>query len=153
MSPNQWGPPIWTLFHTLAEKIKEDKFSVVGPQVFALIRRISTTLPCPDCSRHATNYLARVKFNLIKSKNSFRGLILHFHNAVNKRKNKTPFAYSDLSYKYGNVSLIRAYNGFVAAYNTRGNMNLIADSFQRKLIMQDVRKWFLANIQHFDSTF
>lgn len=151
MSPNQWGPPIWTLFHTLAEKIKEDKFSVIGPQVFSIIRRISSTLPCPDCSRHATNYLSRVKFNVIKSKNSFRGLIHHFHNTVNKRKNKAPFEFSELSNKYENMRLIDAYNGFVGAYNTRGNMKLIAESFQRKIIMRDVRKWFLANLQHFDN--
>ena len=24
MSPNNWGPPIWMLFHSLAEKIKEE---------------------------------------------------------------------------------------------------------------------------------
>ena len=150
MSPNQWGPAIWTFFHTLAEKIKEDKFGEVGPQLFGLIRKICTTLPCPDCSRHATNYLSRVKFStMIKSKDHFRGLIHHFHNTVNKRKKKPEFAFSEISAKYGNTSLIGAFNHFLNSYNTHGNMRIMTDSFQRKIIIRDTRLWILANIQHF----
>ena len=29
-----WGPPIWTLFHTLAAKIREDKFNEIGHELF-----------------------------------------------------------------------------------------------------------------------
>ena len=50
MSPTTWGPPVWRFFHTLAEKMNEDKFQELGPQLFNLIRKICRVLPCPDCS-------------------------------------------------------------------------------------------------------
>ena len=40
MSPEGWGPPTWTLFHTLAEKIHEDTFPILGPQLFYHIKNI-----------------------------------------------------------------------------------------------------------------
>ena len=29
MSPNHWGPPTWSLFHTLIEKLKEEKYDKI----------------------------------------------------------------------------------------------------------------------------
>ena len=149
MSPNNWGPPIWMLFHTLAEKIKEDKFSEIGPQVFYMIKRVCTTLPCPECSMHATTFLSRIDFSGIKTKTDFKHILYIFHNAVNKRKNKPLFNVLDIA-NYATSNLILAFNNFVSVYNTRGNMKLLAESFQRKLIMREFRKWFMLNIQHFD---
>ena len=40
MSTKKWGPPVWTLLHTLAEKINPDKFAELGPQLFVFIKRI-----------------------------------------------------------------------------------------------------------------
>ena len=37
MSPEQWGPPVWTLFHTLAQKIRPDRFSKIR---FELVQQI-----------------------------------------------------------------------------------------------------------------
>jgi hypothetical protein len=149
MSPNNWGPPIWMLFHTLAEKIKEDKFSDIGPQVFYMKKRVCTTLPCPECSMHATTFLSRIDFSGIKTKTDFKHILYIFHNAVNKRKNKPLFNVLDIA-NYATSNLILAFNNFVSVYNTRGNMKLLAESFQRKLIMREFRKWFMLNIQHFD---
>ena len=68
MSPNVWGPPVWMLLHSLAEKIKEEKFSEIGPQLFNIIKNVCSNLPCPDCSMHATRFFSRVNFSLIKTK-------------------------------------------------------------------------------------
>ena len=61
MSTKKWGPPVWTLLHTLAEKINPDKFAEIGPQLFVIIKRICGALPCPDCAQHASQFLARIK--------------------------------------------------------------------------------------------
>lgn len=149
MSPNRWGPPIWTFFHTLAEKINEEQFPLVFPALFEFIKRICRILPCPDCSQHATIFLAKVNPEGVKCKNDFRNIMCIFHNVVNRRKDKPIFNPDALSSLYGNIGPIAAYNGFVSAFNTKGNMKLIADSFQRQLVLADFRKWFLTNIRFF----
>ena len=147
--PTAWGPPVWTLFHIFAEKINPDKFSELAPQLFVFIKRICSSLPCPDCSRHATAFLAQVNFNGIKNKEDLQNLLYIFHNVVNKRKNKPLFNRDQVSASYADKNIIAAYNNFISVYQTRGNLKLLTDSFQRKMVVQDFKKWLVANIKYF----
>ena len=38
-----WGPSTWFLFHTLAEKIKDDKFPEMKLELLSIIRQICMT--------------------------------------------------------------------------------------------------------------
>jgi len=67
-----WGPPIWNLFHTLAEKIHEDKFEILGEKLLFFIKRISTNLPCPICSQHAAKFFTRAPPNAFSNKKAFK---------------------------------------------------------------------------------
>jgi hypothetical protein len=145
---SRWGPPTWNFFHTLAEKINEDKFSAVFPQVVTILKQICRNLPCPDCANHATQFLEKVNFANIKTKSDFKNIMYFFHNTVNRRKRKTPFDMKNLEL-YGKNNIITAYNNFIAVYHTSGNMKLLADSFQRKIIVNQLKKWMVANIQFF----
>jgi len=149
MSPNKWGPPIWTFFHTLAEKINPDKFQQIFPQLFNFIFRICRVLPCPDCSLHAVQFLSKVNPAGIKNKDDFRNIMCFFHNIVNRRKQKALFNTINLTSVYGNNNIVVAYNNFVSVFHTKGNMKLLAETFQRKLVLTDFKKWFLNNVQHF----
>ena len=149
MSPNKWGPPIWIFFHTLAEKINPDKFNEVFPTLFNFITRICRVLPCPDCSQHATQFLSRVNPQGVRDKNDFKNIMHIFHNAVNRRKNKPPFEVAGLETMYKNNNVVVSYNNFVSVFHTRGNMKLLAESFQRKLVLNDFKRWFLQNIHFF----
>ena len=60
--PSVWGPPIWSFFHILAENIHEEDYNRLIPQLFTLIRRTCVYLPCPECSEHATKFLAKIIF-------------------------------------------------------------------------------------------
>ena len=144
MSPIQWGPPLWILFHSIAYKIKEESFSFMGPQFFNIIKQICNNLPCPDCSEHATTFLSRVDFSHIKTKTDFIHLLYAFHNSVNKRKGKPLYNTSQLE-SYKNVNLVAACRNFSAAYRTRGNMKLLADNFQRQVVVKNFRSWLLVN--------
>ena len=88
MSPSIWGPPIWTLFHCLAEKIKDEDFPTIGPQIVRYIKQICTNLPCPECSQHATQFLSKVTPSSLNTKQKLQHFLCVFHNSVNKRKNK-----------------------------------------------------------------
>ena len=146
--PSVWGPPIWLLFHTLAEKIHEDQYNKLIPTLFMFIKRICMYLPCPECSQHATTFLSKVKPEHISNKNDFKNMFFVFHNSVNKRKNKSQFNYCDLE-RYKHLNIIFAFNNFITVYNTKGNMRLLAESFQRHMIIKNFKKWLVDNIDHF----
>jgi len=148
MSVSQWGPPTWIFFHTIVQRISEDKFPQLGGQLFGYIKRFCANLPCRDCSGHATKFLANVNFAGVRNKQDLINIMTIFHNTVNKRKSKPQFNATDLNI-YMRTDLIKTYNDFAANFSTRGNMKLLADSFQRTVILNDFKKWFLANISAF----
>lgn len=148
MSPGVWGPPIWNLFHTLAAKIREDRYADLGPQLFGYIAKISRYLPCPHCSQHATAFFSKINGNNLKTKNDLINTIFILHNIVNKRKEKQLFGPVILE-QYNRKNIIHAYNYFAGAYKTRGNMQLLTDTFQRQLIIADFKRWLMANITAF----
>ena len=150
MSPNIWGPSIWTLFHALAEQIKEDRFQETRTYLFQFITKICWHLPCPDCTMHAKQYLDRVNIYNVRTKEQFRHFLWNFHNNVNKRKNKSLYDPSMLSTKYGQISLIQCFNNFINVYKTTGNMRLMTDGFQRQFIVSGLRKWLTRNLGNFE---
>lgn len=151
MSPNNWGPPIWCFFHTLAEKLKPEYFSIIFPPLYNFIRRICNNLPCPDCSSHATSFLRKINYKSIRTKQDLINVLYILHNAVNKRKRKPLFHVNNMT-SYASNNLIKAYNDFITAYTTRGNVKLIADNFQRNLIIKDLKTWLMRNAQYFDTS-
>jgi hypothetical protein len=147
--PTIWGPIIWSFFHTLVEKINDEYFHIIGFRTFNIIKQICKHLPCPDCSMHATQFLSKINFNHIKTKNDFKSLMYIFHNIVNKRKNKEMFNVMDLN-MYKTKNLIKEYNLFVSFYNTKGNQKLMADSFARDITLKNVKSFLLNNRNFFN---
>jgi len=146
--PEVWGPPIWTFLHTLIENVRNDYFLNLKHNLFIIIQRICNFLPCPECSQHATNFLKKIDINKIKTKAEFRNLMYLFHNVVNKKKNKPMFNVNSLI-KYSFTNIVNAFINFTKVYNTKGNMNFLMESFQRTLVVKDVRNWLYSNIKFF----
>lgn len=149
MSPSYWGPSTWMFIHTLAEKIKEDKFPLIGSSLIQVLIQICNNLPCPECAQHAKQFWTKVKTANIKTKAELINLLFVFHNIVNKRKNIQLFKHDNLNI-YKPQNLIQTYNMFSRNFNTRGNMNLINDSFRREIMLKSLRKWLMINIVHFE---
>jgi hypothetical protein len=149
MSPSYWGPSTWIFMHTLAAKIKESSFPLVSPNLIMFLIQICNNLPCPECSEHAKQFWSKVKTSNINNKTDLINLLFVFHNMVNKRKQLKAFKYENLKY-YESRNLIETYNTFSKNFNTRGNMNLINESFRRNMMLTSLRKWIMANIIHFD---
>ena len=147
-APSIWGPPTWRLLHTLTEKIDENEFNKLMPQMFGLIKRICAYLPCPDCSQHATQFLAKLKLEQISTKLEFKNTMYLFHNMVNVRKKKPLYNYANMNV-YQNLNIVNVFNNFVSVYNTKGNMKLLTESFQRSLIIKDLKRWLMANHNSF----
>jgi hypothetical protein len=146
--PEVWGPPIWRFFHTLAEKMNENAYPVIYKQLFYFICQICKHLPCPQCSSDATRFLAKIKIQDLKTKTDFKNMLYIFHNYVNTKKRKALFNYANIN-TYKNYKLMQVYNDFVSHYNTKGNMNLLTESFQRQFVIKGFKKWFITNIKAF----
>ena len=149
MSPKQWGKPIWHLFHVLAEKIKEDKYSVLYRELFSQIYQISSLQPCNDCATHAKHFLSKIKVDNLKTKNDLQNMLFVFHNSVNTRTKSPLFKYEKLE-MYKSMNIIMAFNDFSKNFHTNGNMNLITENFHRKQFLINFRKWLMQNISNFE---
>ena len=146
--PKVWGPAVWSLFHTLAEKVNANAYPHLARQMFNLIVRICRFLPCPECSTDAGNFLAKIKIENLKTKEDFKKTFYLFHNYVNAKKRTPMFNYINLNI-YQRYRLIPIVNNFILCYNTKGNMKLLNESFQRQFVVKDFKNWFSANIRAF----
>jgi hypothetical protein len=149
MSPTTWGPSTWIFMHTLCAKVKEDSFPIIGQNLIVLLIQICNHLPCPDCAEHAKSFWKNVKTSNIKTKKDLIDLLYVFHNSVNQRKQYKAFKYEDLSY-YNGRKVVETYNAFSRNFHTKGNMNLINESFRRNMFLGNLRNWIMANLKHFD---
>ncbi len=142
-TPEIWGPAVWTLFHTLAEKIHEEAFVFpkVKQSLFATIVSICKYLPCPECSTDASRIMSAVKPAEYANKTAFKNMLYLFHNRVNAKKRKRLFNYAFMR-KYESANIPQVIFTFIQTYNTRGNMKLLAESFQRKFVVQNFVSWF-----------
>ena len=144
-----WGETTWFFMHTLAAKIKEDSFPVIGQQLIFQLMQICINLPCPECTQHAKSFWNKVSIGNIKTKEDLINLLHMFHNMVNYRKKYPMFKADGLVY-YNSKNLIDTYNNFAKNFNTRGNMNLINESFHRNIMLSKLRVWLMGNISHFN---
>lgn len=148
MSPNQWGPPTWIFMHTLAEKIKEESFPLLGQTLIMHLIQICSNLPCPECASHAKHFWSQVKTSNIKTKTDLINVLFVFHNLVNQRKRYPPFKKESLPY-YKSKNIIETFNAFARNFNTNGNMKLITESFHRNRFLVIFRTWFMNNLHNF----
>jgi hypothetical protein len=151
MSPIKiWGNHTWIFFHVLVSKlknVKDDNSEIIG-QTFSMIKNICINLPCPICATHAKEFLSKIQPNELKTKEDLINLMYCFHNTVNKRKKKTIFKYEDLK-PYEKYNLAISFNNFAQAYNTKGDIKNISESFYRTRLLGDLKKWLVDNKNSF----
>jgi len=148
----KWGPITWNLFHTMAEKIKDEHFDRHFPQLWKHFTKICHSLPCPQCSEHATIYIKQFRETQIKNKDLFQKFIHQFHNHANNNTNKPLYKIEILDI-YKNNNLSQVFNDFIIEWNyqmNQKNINLIAHNFIRKKTIKDFHLWFYSNLDIFD---
>lgn len=151
VSKDVWGPATWTLFHTLAEKVKEENFNEVLPDMLIMVKRICANLPCPDCSAHATQIMSKITHNQFVSKESFKTFLFHFHNSVNVRTGKRPFTIEELNAKYVRANTFVVVPHFIKVFSYRNtNVRLLINSLHKDILIKDFIKWIRENGSKFD---
>jgi len=147
-----WGKPIWTLFHTLAEKMSEDSFTVIGNDLIEIIIKICGNLPCPTCTEHAMNYMSKNRFNTtyIQTKQQLRNELFKFHNHVNNNKGNQHFPIEKLSESYMNLDTFIVVREFMSVFKDKHfSIRMIANDFHRNRIVSQLTGWFNMNIKYF----
>jgi hypothetical protein len=90
--PEAWGPPLWSILHTLGHRIGQGAAdSDQARAMEVLIHQLPSILPCTDCASHMRQYLVTYPFNCGKLIGSVltkyvREWLLTFHNSVRIRK-------------------------------------------------------------------
>jgi hypothetical protein len=136
-----WGNAVWNLFHTIAHKIREDKFEFHKQNLIFILENICSTLPCPECSKDATNMLKKVDFAQINNKTSFKLLVFNFHNAINTKLNKPLFDFNELDNKYSKANIDIIYNNLSIIYTSNTNIpQLMSSSFHRHHLFPKIKE-------------
>jgi hypothetical protein len=149
--PMKWGEPTWFLFHTLAEKVKPEFFPEIQKELLNLIYTICSNLPCPNCAKHATQFLNGINFNTITTKDALRFMLHRFHNEVNRRKGLPDFPLDQLTSKYSAANTINIIHYFMPFFDDKHkSIRMIADDMHRMRVALQLKSWFNKNIGAFD---
>tara|TARA_B100001093_G_C26291073_1_gene785280 strand:- start:85 stop:540 length:456 start_codon:yes stop_codon:yes gene_type:complete len=141
MNSKLWGTITWLFFHTLAEKIDENKFEKVKVDVINIIILVCNNLPCPDCSNHATEVLKKAYISNIQSKKHLIEFLRQFHNIVNIKIGKQEFTKEEIKEKYKNNNLLLLLNNMINVYKSIKTSNrLMSYNLQRNI---NLNKLFL----------
>lgn len=147
----KWGQPTWFFLHTMAQKVKEDKFLQIRKEFLDMIFKICNNLPCPDCANHATRFMQGVNFDTITTKQHLKDLLFRFHNTVNARKGFAQFDYKELDAKYSSAITINIIQSFMQHFENKGySARVSAHNFHRGMAIVQLKNWLSANIQAFD---
>ncbi len=147
----KWGEPTWIFLHTIAQKIKDDRFKAMRDQLLQKINIICRNLPCPDCSAHASKYLDAINFKTIVTKQDLITFLWTFHNEVNKRKG-IPVADRSVLDKYSTTNTANVINYFLIMYSDKSpSIKMIANDFHRKRLIKELQNWLIENLASFDA--
>lgn len=148
-----WGPATWYLFHTLAEKIKDDRFLLLKNQLIMLIKNICTSLPCPDCATHSTHLLSTYRnYHLIHTKEDFKQFLFNFHNIVNGKTQKEIFQ-PDILDKYKHAILTQIFQYWYTNFSTKSggiSNTLLINSIGRDGTKKAMQNFLQTNSHHFN---
>ena len=148
--PMKWGQPTWYFLHMLAQRVKDNEFSNIRHGLLKTIYLVCTNLPCPNCSEHAKQYLDKINFNNIQSKNELIKLLFSFHNIVNERKGFSIFKESDLV-MYDKINIKICIQMFMVHFSDKsGSYKLMANDLYRMRIIDEVREWLKNNFIHLE---
>jgi hypothetical protein len=147
----KWGEPTWFFFHTIAYKIKDEHFTTIKTELLQNIYSICKNLPCPICSEHATEYMNKINFNNIRTKNDLKMLFFNFHNEVNKKKNYPIFELEKVDEKYSKAVTINIIQNFMLHFQDKHKSpRMISNDFHRGRLVISLKEWLNNNIQYLD---
>ena len=151
MKKKVWGNAVWLLFHTLAEKLK-DEYKAEVSILLSHITNICGNLPCPECQQHASRVMVSVnKANISSSKQSLIDFLWSFHNSVNQ-KTKTAFYPKESLEVYKRANTINVIKNFINVMTANSNSEkTMLHGFHRTLYMKQFIEYINNNSYKYNS--
>lgn len=142
-----WGKATWYLFHSLAKKIKPEKFKEKKRELWNMIMIICKNLPCPDCREHASELLKTVKVEYILSDVVvLQNFFYTFHNIVNERKGYKILEFEECNKIYEKAILKNIIKNFIYHFSKNtNNTKTLLDDFHRKKAIKTFMQWYRLN--------
>jgi hypothetical protein len=110
-----------------------------------------SSLPCPECTGHATTFMNTVNGNNVKTKEDLINMLFTFHNTVNRRVGKAQFTKESLvmynSYRI-DVALVNFIKGYSAKYGSIMS-GIISTLGKRQSTARAIRSWMKNNWNNF----
>tara|TARA_Y100000816_G_C26075818_1_gene566285 strand:+ start:1228 stop:1689 length:462 start_codon:yes stop_codon:yes gene_type:complete len=148
---NEWGPASWYIFHTLAEKCKEEYYNELKDDLISFFKLLCYNLPCENCRNHAINTFKTIIIKNIDTKDKFKRMLLEFHNKVNKLNGKVLFTEDDLNNKYSKANTLHIIEYFFYIWRkTNTNSKLMMNSLYKNRFLQKFEDFLNNNILKFD---
>jgi hypothetical protein len=145
-----WGPPIWYFFHTIAHKIKENSYSFLKNDLYNQILQVCSNLPCPTCSKHASQYFESVDQRKLQTKQDFKLMLFQFHNVVNKKLGKQEFSLNELDTKYESANFNNILSSFFHFFEDKHkSVHMLSNDMYTQRISNKMREWYKKNYEHF----
>lgn len=116
MSKSVWGHITWLLFHTMAEKVRDEYYEEARGMMRQALVDLCASLPCPECSQHATYYMSRVNFDRIRTREQLKLMLFAFHNKVNRDLGKPPASINQLD-RYYDADIDKVVAFFMRTYD------------------------------------
>ena len=141
MPTEKWGNITWAFFHTLVQKVDENKFDKMLPIVLNIITDTCTHLPCPTCASDGSDILKQGYTKNIKTKAHLVEFIRQFHNIVNVKlgqKTYTRQEVQDLKYEDKNINIL--FNEMVRIFSTKyGLMKMMSYNMHKEQFLKRLK--------------
>jgi hypothetical protein len=96
-------------------------------------------------------YLNKINFNTITTKDELKNMLFIFHNEVNQRKGYPFFPFDQLHEKYSIAVTNNIIVYFMSHFSDRArSAKLLADDLVRAQLCKVLKEWFNTNITAFD---
>jgi len=136
----QWGPPLWKLFHMLAEQAGKQTDLILQQQENrlweALLQQTKTIIGCEACRLHVDHYIQTHPFmgcSYDYLKTYMRNFFYEFHEYVNRQTLKPSFDRSLLSDTYSNLD---EFEPTFKQFTTQMELLIDAQKIQREMYQQ-----------------
>ncbi|MHA2341003.1 MAG: FAD-linked sulfhydryl oxidase [Candidatus Hodarchaeales archaeon] len=147
----KWAPQTWNFFHTFAAKINDTFYQQNKEQCLQIIKLICQSLPCPECTKHAIQFMNTVNSKNVKNKEELNEMLYTFHNIVNIRIGKPPVDRTVLqNYKFLRFDIV--YLNFINGYtNKYGSImsGKISTLGKRRSTAKAIEKWMRDQWKYF----
>jgi len=135
----KWGEITWIFLHTLSVKIHPEQYQHIKNDLLQQIKILCSSLPCPDCALHASQYMLNIKVQ--RTKQDFCKMLVDFHNEVNHKLAKPQFLMSQLT-KYNTVDLTTAFHACKHVIQTQPyNPRIIMNKIKTKDCLRKLHVW------------